>query len=312
MSDKKYYWIKLKDSFMTSDTVDFLMGQKNGANYVVLYQMLCLKTANTDGELGRQLGELLVPYDAAKIVRDCKYFDFDTVVVALGLYKKLGLVYEQENGILKIANFDGIIGSEGEAAERMRQVRARQKAEVKQLPEGEHGANNVRTVSKKEKVIQKEKKPERDIEQELELETDLDTDQEKEKDIEKNTVCQSDRLNSLDNKTQFYLNWLLKQIDGVSLVDHIQNEVVRCTFRTIVKEVALKEVSQINGNQIPGHVILRAFQYLIRPEGQDDLCEMLGQIELKWKFGEVKNRYAYTVSTLYNTCLNNGWDGWDA
>ena len=27
------------------------MGQKNGASYVVLYQMLCLMTINTDGRL---------------------------------------------------------------------------------------------------------------------------------------------------------------------------------------------------------------------------------------------------------------------
>ena len=35
---KRYYWIKLKDSFMSSDMIDYLMGQPDGANYVVLYQ----------------------------------------------------------------------------------------------------------------------------------------------------------------------------------------------------------------------------------------------------------------------------------
>ena len=40
----KFFWIKLTDAFLTSDTVDFLMSQEGGANYVVLYQMLCLKT----------------------------------------------------------------------------------------------------------------------------------------------------------------------------------------------------------------------------------------------------------------------------
>ena len=67
---KRYYWIKLKDSFMTSDAVDFLMGQKDGANYVVLYQMICLKTINTDGRLERRIGEVIIPYDEAKIQRD--------------------------------------------------------------------------------------------------------------------------------------------------------------------------------------------------------------------------------------------------
>lgn len=48
---KRYYWIKLKESFLNSDAVDFLMSQKDGANYVVLYQVLCLKTINTGGRL---------------------------------------------------------------------------------------------------------------------------------------------------------------------------------------------------------------------------------------------------------------------
>lgn len=34
---------------MNSEVVDFLMSQPNGASYVVLYQMLCLKTINTGG-----------------------------------------------------------------------------------------------------------------------------------------------------------------------------------------------------------------------------------------------------------------------
>ena len=50
---------------MTSETVDFLMAQKDGANYVVLYQMLCFKT-NTNGEQGRVIGEILIPYDEEK------------------------------------------------------------------------------------------------------------------------------------------------------------------------------------------------------------------------------------------------------
>ena len=123
---KRFYWMKLKENFMTSDTVDFLMSQPNGAEYVVLYQMLCLQTLNTDGVLGRTIGEVMIPYDAAKIQRDCKYFSIDTVTLALGYYKKLGLIYEQEDGFLKIANYENIIGSETDSAERMRRMRSLQ------------------------------------------------------------------------------------------------------------------------------------------------------------------------------------------
>ena len=94
----RYYWIKLTDRFMTSDTVDFLMSQKDGANYVVLYQMLCLKTVNNDGVMARKLGEMIVPYDIDKIQRDCKWFSIDTVRIDLELYKKLALNYENKDG----------------------------------------------------------------------------------------------------------------------------------------------------------------------------------------------------------------------
>ena len=127
--NKRYYWIKLKDTFFTSDTVDFLMSQKNGANYVVLYQMLCLKSVNTQGELSRKIGEMIIPFDVDKIHRDCKYFDIDTIRVALELYIRLGLIYEQDNGILQIANFDNMVGSETQGAVEKRQQRYQKKLE---------------------------------------------------------------------------------------------------------------------------------------------------------------------------------------
>ena len=76
MSDKKYYWIRLKTNFFSQEIIDFLLSQKNGCQYVVLYQMLCLNTANSDGVLVTNINEMLVPYDVNKIVRDTKYFDF--------------------------------------------------------------------------------------------------------------------------------------------------------------------------------------------------------------------------------------------
>lgn len=114
---KRFYWIKLKDSFMTSDTVDYLMSQPEGANYVVLYQMLCLKTINTDGRLSRQIGDVIIPYDVEKIQRDCKWFSTDTIRVALNLYKAFGLIYEDIDGTLVMADHSNLVGSETDYAE---------------------------------------------------------------------------------------------------------------------------------------------------------------------------------------------------
>lgn len=120
---KKFYWIKLKDSFMTSDKVDYLMSLKDGANYVVLYQILCLKTMNTNGILARQIGEMIIPFDAEKIQRDCKWFSIDTVKNAMIYYTKLGMIYQQEDSLFRIAEYDNIIGSESDYAKQKRNQR---------------------------------------------------------------------------------------------------------------------------------------------------------------------------------------------
>ena len=152
MGEKKYYWIKLKTNFFNSEQIDFLMSQNEGSKYVVLYQMLCLNTANNDGELASKIGEMIVPYNVEKIVRDTKYFSENDVIVSLELFKKLGLIYEEENQILRIANFDEMVGGETKWAEKKRIYREKQK----QLQIG-HSEDNVRQEirdkSKENRVI---------------------------------------------------------------------------------------------------------------------------------------------------------------
>jgi hypothetical protein len=122
----RYYWIRITDHFFTSDTVDFLMSQKDGSQYVVLYQMLCLKTIKSEGVLSRQLGDVIIPYDETKIQRDCKWFTIDTVRVALTLYKKIGLIYEDKDGYLVLSDYQKMVGSESDWAEVKRQQRLAQ------------------------------------------------------------------------------------------------------------------------------------------------------------------------------------------
>lgn len=174
----KFFWIKLTDSFLSSDTVDFLMSQKDGANYVVLYQMLCLKTVNNDGILGRNLGEIIVEYDVAKICRDCKYFSIDTVRVALELYKKLGLVYELDNGLLRISNFEKLIGSRSIGAEKKR-IQLENRKNALEIPENTEGGQKVEFFP-----------PEKEIEKEKEKEIDIEKDKDKDKEIIINSIHQ--------------------------------------------------------------------------------------------------------------------------
>ena len=109
------------------DAWDLLMGQKNGANYVVLYQMLCLMTINTNGRLSWQIGEVIIPYDVGKIQRDTKWFSTDTVRVALGLYAKLGLIYQEKDGTLVLANHSEMVGNETDYAAQKKLQRTNQR-----------------------------------------------------------------------------------------------------------------------------------------------------------------------------------------
>lgn len=161
---KKYYWIKLKTDFFDLETIDWLMSQKNGCEYVVLYQKLCLLTANKGGELVSSIGEIIMPYDANKIARDTK-FSFDTVVVALELFRKIGLIYEQENGILKIPYVNDIVGSETESAQRVRNHRANKTKEALQC-----NKNVTQDVTNVTLQCNTEIEKEIDIEKEKEIE----------------------------------------------------------------------------------------------------------------------------------------------
>lgn len=131
MSEGRYYWIKLRTSFFDDPAMDFLLSQKNGAEYVILYLMLCTASANSGGRLETEIGDISVPYDVDKIVRDMKHFKRDTVVVALELFKKLGLFYDQEDEVLKISGLEAMIGSESASreAEKKRRSRDRKKIE---------------------------------------------------------------------------------------------------------------------------------------------------------------------------------------
>lgn len=172
MSDKKYYWIKLKTDFFDQDTIDFLMGQENGSKYVVIYQMLMLKTAQQGGVLATKANELLIPYDVKKIVRDTKYFDFDTVTIALELFKKLGLVYEEENHILRLTGAEQIVGSEWSSAERVRKYREKKALQC--------NTNVTKSNAQCNTDI--------DIEKDIDIDKDIDINKDINKDIENKII----------------------------------------------------------------------------------------------------------------------------
>lgn len=160
MTSKKFYWIKLKTDFFNLDEIDFLLSQKNGCEYIVLYQMLCLKTANNGGRLCTTIGEMMIPFDIEKIVRETKHFDFDTVTIALELFKKLGLVYEEDDGIMKISAVEEMVGSETSSAQRVREYRKKKALQC--------NTDVTYNVAQEKEIRDRDKSIEKDIDKEKE------------------------------------------------------------------------------------------------------------------------------------------------
>lgn len=162
-SNKRYYWLKLKEDFFEDDTIQWLEEQENGKEYVIFYLKLALKSLDGDGKLIRYVGETLLPYDV-KALAKLTNTSPDTVAVAMKTFIDIGLVSRLEGGEIYMNQIQEMVGSETRAAESMRRLRAKEKAQ-KQL-ENNNG-NNV-TESYPELL---------EIEREIEL--DKDTEQEK-------------------------------------------------------------------------------------------------------------------------------------
>lgn len=125
---KRYYWLKLRTDFLESDSVDFLLAQKDGADYVVIYLQLCRLAINSNGKLARMLGDIFVPFDLEKITRDLKHWKIDTVRMAIELLKKLGYIGQTPEGVIVINEFQELVGSESASARRVRKHRQKKKA----------------------------------------------------------------------------------------------------------------------------------------------------------------------------------------
>lgn len=162
---KKYYWLKLKEDFFDEDTIQWLEEQDNGKEYCLFYLKLCLKSLKSNGLLIRNVGNILIPYDAKKLA-EITYTDTDTVRVAMEIFKKIGLIQILENGEIYITQLENMVGSETKWAEKKRLQRKKE--------------DNVPKLSSK---------CPREIEKEIEKEIEIELQQ----DIEENSCGGSEK-----------------------------------------------------------------------------------------------------------------------
>ena len=156
--NRKYYYLKLKESYFDEDAIVLLESMQDGMLYSNILLKLYLKSLKNGGKL--QLDEN-IPYTAPMIATITRQ-QVGTVERALQIFMKLGLVEPLQNGALYMSNIELLIGQSSTEGERKRRAR-RALQEQKALPEA------VADICPPE--IEIEKEIDIEIEKERELET---------------------------------------------------------------------------------------------------------------------------------------------
>ena len=157
MSDnRRYYYLKLKESFFDEDAIVLLESMQDGILYSNILLKLYLKSLKNGGKL--QLDEH-IPYNEQMIATLTRQ-QVGTVERALQIFRALGLVEPLSGGVLYMSNIELLIGqssTEGERKRRARLALQKQKA----LPET--GADICPPELEIEKEIEIEKEKEREL-----------------------------------------------------------------------------------------------------------------------------------------------------
>ena len=159
--NRKYYYLKLKESYFDDDAIVLLESMPDGILYSNILLKLYLKSLKNGGKL--QLDEH-IPYTAQMIATLTRQ-QVGTVERALGIFQQLGLVEQLHGGLLYMTDIELMIGQSSTEAERKRAARLANKA----LPPPRTNGGHLSDIRPPEIEIKKEIDIE--IEKERELET---------------------------------------------------------------------------------------------------------------------------------------------
>lgn len=158
MTDKKFYWLKLKKNFFQQHQIKVLKSLPNGRLYALIYLELMAESTSHNGEL--RYSQML-PYDTVTLSAVIDE-DKDNVEKAIETFVKLELAEILDDGTIFLNEVQKMIGSavDNDNANRQRRFRERQKEA--QLPCYEPVTKNnesieIRDKSKDKKEIYKER-----------------------------------------------------------------------------------------------------------------------------------------------------------
>ncbi|SUW05069.1 phage replisome organizer N-terminal domain-containing protein [Brachyspira pilosicoli] len=204
--NKKYYWLKLKETFFDSEEMKILESMENGTIYQNLYLKICLISLKSNGAL---LFKDMIPYNLEMIATITRT-NIDIVRASLQVFEKLKLITITDNEVIYMTDIQTLIGKSSTESDRVSKYRKTLKDNSNNSTTNqEESCNN--SVEKLQESYASDT-PEKEREKEKEKEKDKDTEREKE-------PLANDEVEILLNHTQFlsfedfekvYIFWFTK------------------------------------------------------------------------------------------------------
>ena len=133
--NRKYYYLKLKESYFDDDSIVLLESMQDGILYSYILLKLYLKLLKHGGRL--QLDES-IPYTPQMIATITRQ-QIGTVERAIKIFLQLGLMEQMPDGVFYMSNIELLIGQSSTEGERKR--RARQANRIALNPGGQMSAH---------------------------------------------------------------------------------------------------------------------------------------------------------------------------
>ena len=175
MSEKKYYWLKLKKDFFKRHDIQIIESMANGRDYVLFYLKLLVESVDHEG--GLRFNET-IPYNESMLATITNT-NIDTVGNAMKLFKELGMVEILDDQTIYMNEVSKLLGAETYWAQKKREQRSQLKdSDILKIGHCPSEVQDTSNMSKQEK----------ELEIDTELEVDIELEQEKKNNVARRTT----------------------------------------------------------------------------------------------------------------------------
>lgn len=159
LTQKRYYWLKLKKDFFKRHDIKIIESMPNGKDYVLFYLKLLVESVDHNGNL--RFNDT-IPYDE-NMLSVITNTNIDIVKSAMKLFTELKMVEILEDSTIFMREVEKMLGSETYWAEQKRLQRNNEIKTIGQSPENVQSMSNMSNQ-------------EIDIEKDIDIDIDIDID----------------------------------------------------------------------------------------------------------------------------------------